>query len=128
MVCIADTLEELATMIGCDPAVLKSEVERHNSFVDQGYDPDFGKTSFTHRIESPYVARAMKPSIHHTMGGVKIDTDCHVLNKEGKIIPGLYAAGEVAGGIHAGNRVGGNAIADIFVFGRIAGANAAKGK
>ncbi|MGI6558775.1 MAG: FAD-dependent oxidoreductase [Limnochordia bacterium] len=128
VVFIADTLEELAAKIGCDPAVLKSEVERYNSFVDQGYDPDFGKTSFTHRIESPYVARAMKPSIHHTMGGVKIDTDCHVLNKEGKIIPGLYAAGEVTGGIHAGNRVGGNAIADIFVFGRIAGANAAKGK
>jgi succinate dehydrogenase/fumarate reductase flavoprotein subunit len=62
------------------------------------------------------------------MGGVRIDTDCRVLNKEGKIIPGLYAAGEVTGGIHAGNRVGGNAIADIFVFGRIAGANAAKGK
>jgi len=127
VVFIADTLEEMAAKLGCDPAVLKSEVDRYNSFVDQGYDPDFGKTSFTHRIESPYVARAMKPSIHHTMGGVRIDTDCRVLNKEGKIIPGLYAAGEVTGGIHAGNRVGGNAIADIFVFGRIAGANAAKG-
>ncbi len=127
VVFIADTLEEMAAKLGCDPEVLKSEVERYNSFVEQGYDPDFGKTSFTHRIESPYVARAMKPSIHHTMGGVRIDTDCRVLNKEGKIIPGLYAAGEVTGGIHAGNRVGGNAIADIFVFGRIAGANAAKG-
>ncbi|MGI6035131.1 MAG: FAD-dependent oxidoreductase [Limnochordia bacterium] len=128
VVFIADTLEELAGKIGCDPAVLISEVERYNSFVDMSHDPDFGKTSFTHRIESPYVARAMKPSIHHTMGGLAIDTGCHVLDKEGKIIPGLYAAGEVAGGIHAGNRVGGNAIADIFVFGRIAGANAAEGK
>ena len=62
------------------------------------------------------------------MGGLLIDTDCHVIDKSGKKIEGLYAAGEVAGGIHAGNRVGGNAIADIFVFGRIAGANAAAGK
>ena len=128
VVFIADTLEEMAAKLGCDPEVLKSEVERYNSFVEQGYDPDFGKTSFTDPVEPPYIARAMKPSIHHTMGGVRIDTDCRVLNKEGKIIPGLYAAGEVTGGIHAGNRVGGNAIADIFVFGRIAGANAAKGK
>ena len=125
---IADTLEEMAQKIGCDPEVLKSEVERYNSFVDAGHDDDFGKTSFTFKVEPPYVARAMKPSIHHTMGGLKIDTDCHVINTSGAIIPGLYAAGEVTGGIHAGNRVGGNAIADIFVFGRIAGANAAKGE
>lgn len=125
---IADTLEEMAAKIGCDPATLKSEVEKYNSFVDSGKDTDFGKTSFTHKVESPYVARAMKPSIHHTMGGLVIDTDCHVLNKEGKAISGLYAAGEVTGGIHAGNRVGGNAIADIFVFGKIAGKNAAAGK
>jgi fumarate reductase flavoprotein subunit len=123
---IADTLEEMAQKIGCDPEVLKSEVERYNSFVESGHDDDFGKTSFTFKVESPYVARAMKPSIHHTMGGLKIDTDCHVIDTDGNIIPGLYAAGEVTGGIHAGNRVGGNAIADIYVFGRIAGANAAK--
>lgn len=125
---IADTLEEIAQKIGCDPETLKAEVEKYNSYVEQANDPDFGKTSFTHKIEPPYVARKMKPSLHHTMGGLRIDTDCHVLDKEGKIIPGLYAAGEVVGGIHAGNRVGGNAIADIFVFGRIAGANAAAGK
>lgn len=125
---IADTLDEMAAKLGCDAATLKREVERYNSFVEAGYDSDFGKTSFTHKIEAPYVARAMKPSIHHTMGGLAIDIDCHVLDTQGKAIPGLYAAGEVAGGIHAGNRVGGNAIADIFVFGRIAGANAAQGK
>jgi len=62
------------------------------------------------------------------MGGVVIDTETHVLNKDGKIIPGLWAAGEVTGGVHAGNRLGGNAIADIFTFGRIAGLNAASGK
>ena len=104
VVFIADTLDELAAKLGCDPAVLKSEVERYNSFVAQGYDPDFGKTSFTDPIEPPYMARAMKPSIHHTMGGVKIDTDCHVLNKEARSSPPMQLA--VTGGIHAGT-VGG---------------------
>ncbi|NLG85744.1 MAG: FAD-binding protein [Firmicutes bacterium] len=128
VVFIADTLDEMAEKIGCDAATLKAEVEKYNSYVEKGSDPDFGKTSFTHKIEAPYVARKMKPSLHHTMGGLLIDTDCHVIDKSGKKIDGLYAAGEVTGGIHAGNRVGGNAIADIFVFGRIAGANAAAGK
>lgn len=128
VVFIADTLDEIAEKIGCDPEVLKAEVAKYNTYVEQGYDPDFGKTSFTHKVEPPYVARKMKPSLHHTMGGLVIDTDCHVLDTYGQIIPGLYAAGEVVGGIHAGNRVGGNALADIFVFGRIAGANAAAGK
>ena len=62
------------------------------------------------------------------MGGVKIDTGCHVYNTDGKIIPGLYAAGEVTGGIHGANRLGGNALTDTVVFGRIAGTNAAAGK
>jgi fumarate reductase flavoprotein subunit len=125
---IAETLEEMADKLGCDADVLKEEVERYNGFVEAGHDDDFGKTSFTFKVESPYVARAMKPSIHHTMGGLKIDTSTRVLNESGQPIPGFYAAGEVTGGIHAGNRVGGNAIADIFVFGRIAGENAAKGE
>ncbi|NCC68276.1 MAG: FAD-binding protein, partial [Clostridia bacterium] len=64
---------------------------------------------------------------HHTMGGLVIDTDTHVLDKDGNIIPGLFAAGEVTGGIHAGNRLGGNAVADVLTFGRIAGTNAAAG-
>ena len=61
---------------------------------------------------------------HHTMGGLKIDPQTHVLTKEDQIIEGLYAAGEVAGGIHAGNRLGGNSLTDIFTFGRIAGKTA----
>ena len=64
--------------------------------------------------------RLMAPSTHHTMGGVVVDTNRHVLDAEGKIIPGLYAAGEVTGGIHGGNRLGGNAIVEIFVSGRTA--------
>lgn len=62
------------------------------------------------------------------MGGLEIDLECHVLDKDGKVIPGLFAAGEVTGGIHGKNRLGGNALVDIHVFGRIAGETAAKNK
>ena len=64
--------------------------------------------------------RLMAPSTHHTMGGLKVDVDRHVLDTDGNVIPGLYAAGEVTGGIHGGNRLGGNAIVEIFVSGRTA--------
>ena len=72
--------------------------------------------------------RFMAPSTHHTMGGIHIDTGAHAVNAKGEVIPGLYAAGEVTGGIHGANRLGGNAVADLMVFGRIAGANAAQAK
>ena len=62
----------------------------------------------------------MAPSTHHTMGGIVVDTERHVLDGDGNIIEGLYAAGEVTGGIHGGNRLGGNAIVEIFVSGRTA--------
>lgn len=65
------------------------------------------------------------PRVHHTMGGLEINEKAQVLDTAGKPIDGLFAAGEVAGGLHAGNRLGGNAITDIFTFGRIAGASAA---
>lgn len=124
----ADTLEELAELIKVDPATLVEEMEKYNSYVDSGVDPEFGKASFLQKVDvPPYYATPRSPAIHHTMGGLVIDVDTHVLAKDGSIISGLYAAGEVTGGIHAGNRLGGNAIADIFVNGRIAGANAAKG-
>ena len=96
-------------------------------------DPDFGKEVLNGYIDleaieaDPNVGIVITPrkaSLHHTMGGVKINTEAEVLNEDGQIIPGLWAAGEVAGGVHAGNRLGGNAIADIFTFGRIAGRNA----
>ena len=74
--------------------------------------------------KAPFYATPRKPAIHHTMGGLKINTHAQVVDVEGHIIKGLYAAGEVAGGIHAGNRLGGNALADIFTFGRIAGQSA----
>lgn len=92
----------------------------------QGEDPAFGKTSFAFKVEKgPFFATPRKPALHHTMGGLTIDTDAHVLDTEGNVITGLYAAGEVTGGIHGGNRLGGNAVADCLTFGRIAGSNAA---
>ena len=75
--------------------------------------------------KAPYYAVKITPGIHHTMGGVTIDPETHVIGKDGKAIPGLFAAGEVTGGVHGGNRIGGNAVSDIVTFGRIAGTNAA---
>ena len=62
--------------------------------------------------------------IHHTVGGLKINADAEVLDTQGNVIPGLYAAGDTTGGVHGGNRIGGNAVCDFVVFGRIAGNNA----
>lgn len=123
----ADTLEELAVKLGIDPATFVAEIEKYNSYVDQQYDPDFGKTNFgNYKVEvAPFYATPRSPAVHHTMGGLEIDTLARVISVDGEPIPGLYAAGEVTGGIHAGNRLGGNALADVIVFGRIAGESAA---
>lgn len=120
-----DTLEGLARQIGVDPAVFVQEIEKYNSYVDSGNDPDFGKEVFDLKVvKPPFYATPRKPAIHHTMGGLRIDSDACVLDKDGNRIPGLFAAGEVAGGIHAGNRLGGNSLADIFTYGRFAGKSA----
>ena len=116
-----DTIEGLASQIGIDPAVLADTVAKYNSYVDAGEDPEFHKSAFDLKVvEAPFYATPRKPAVHHTMGGLKIDPETRVINSDGQVIPGLFAAGEVAGGIHAGNRLGGNALADIFTFGRIA--------
>ncbi len=126
-VVVADTLEELAEKLGIPADTFVETIERYNSFVDAQKDDDFGKPLFGEKIdEAPFVATPRSPSLHHTMGGVKIDTNAHVISTEGNVIDGLYAAGEVTGGLHAGNRLGGNAMTDFLVFGRIAGENAAK--
>ncbi len=126
----ADTLEELAAQIGVDPAGLVASVEAFNKEVTEGAEDPFGREVFDHTIEEApfYASNTQTPILHHTMGGVKIDADTHVIDTEGNIIPGLYAAGEVCGGVHGANRLGGNALADIFVFGRIAAENAAASK
>ena len=124
----ADTLADLAVQFGADPDTLTAEIEKYNTYCDEGVDKDFGKVRLGQKIDvGPFWATPRKPSIHHTMGGLKINSKAQVLDTKGNPIPGLYAAGEVTGGIHAGNRVGGNAIPDIMVFGRIAGASAAEG-
>lgn len=125
----ADTLEDLAEQLNMDPQHFVETIERYNSFVDQGHDDDFSKNAFDLKIErAPFYATPRKPAVHHTMGGLKIDTKARVIDIDDKVIDGLYAAGEVAGGIHAGNRLGGNALADIFTYGRIAGQNVIKDK
>ena len=117
-----DTLEGLAKQIGVDPEIFVTTIKNYNSYVDAGYDPEFDKGGFDLKCEkAPFYATPRKPAVHHTMGGLKIDTTTHVINEAGQRISGLYAAGEVAGGLHAGNRLGGNSLTDIFTFGRIAG-------
>ena len=128
----AATIEELAELVGLDPEALAAQTEKYNSYVEAGEDPEFGKSIFYCKIETEgddtYVCRTLRPAIHHTMGGLVIDTECHVYNTNDEVISGLYAAGEVTGGIHAGNRIGGNAIADVYTYGRIAGESAANGR
>ena len=124
----ADTPEELAEKIGCDPAVFAKTLAGWNGYVAAKNDEAFGRTTGMENDLSvaPYYAIKIAPGIHHTMGGVKIDTLTHVIDTDGNIIPNLYAAGEVTGGVHGGNRIGGNAVADIVVFGRLAGEQASE--
>ena len=127
----ADTLEDLAKQIGVDPKIFVATVAKYNKAVDVGYDEEFGRKGFasTSKIEgAPFYACSRYPSVHHTMGGVQVDVDGHAIDKKGNIIPGLYAAGEVTGGFHGGNRLGGNAISDALTNGRITGTNAALGR
>lgn len=124
-----DTLEELAKNIGVPPENLVASVTEFNKHVASKTPDQFGRTLYSVPLDKPpFYAGARIPTVHHTMGGIRIDVDTHVIDVNGNIIPGLYAAGEVTGGIHGSNRLGGNALADITVFGRIAGKNAALGK
>lgn len=123
----ADTLEELAVALGCDPQTLVETVNTYNSYVENKEDPEFGRKVFGDKLDKgPFYALKGEIRVHHTMGGVEINEQAQVLDTQGNVIPGLYAAGEVTGGIHGANRLGGNAIADIIVFGRIAGENVSK--
>ena len=122
-----ETYEELAENLGIPADTFAATMTAWNGYVAEKNDPDFGRTSFAQPLDTaPFYAVKVTAGIHHTMGGLKIDTETHVLKEDGTIIPGLFAAGEVTGGVHGGNRLGGNAVADIVVFGRIAGAQAAE--
>ncbi|WP_353095922.1 flavocytochrome c [Tissierella praeacuta] len=123
----ADTLEYLAKQIGVNPENLVKSVESFNKSVESGKADEFDRTLYEFKIDkAPFYAGGRVPTVHHTMGGIQINTKSEVLDANGNVIPGLYAAGEVTGGIHGTNRLGGNALADINVFGKIAGENAAK--
>ena len=120
-----ETYEELGKAMGVDAAAFAETMEKWNGYVEAKNDPDFGRTSFANPLNTaPYYAVKVTAGVHHTMGGLKINANTEVLNEKGEVIPGLFAAGEVTGGVHGANRLGGNAVADFTVFGRIAGAAA----
>ncbi|RCW84230.1 fumarate reductase flavoprotein subunit [Halanaerobium sp. DL-01] len=117
----AMTIEGLAEKMNVDPDIFVETIKKYNKAVETGKD-EFGKTLFDKKLnKAPFYASPRVPTAHHTMGGVKINSDTQVIDTEGNIIPGLFAAGEVTGGIHGTNRLGGNALPDTIVFGRIAG-------
>ncbi|MFA9423153.1 MAG: FAD-binding protein, partial [Sedimentibacter sp.] len=108
-----------------DAAQLEKTVSDYNEVVKAKMDSEFGRTSLdVELITAPYYAVEISPAVHHTMGGVTINTNTQVINNSGEVITGLFAAGEVTGGVHGANRIGGNAVTDITVFGKIAGMNA----
>jgi len=123
----APTPEELAVKLNMNPVALTETLERYNLFVVEKKDEDFGRTTaLRHPLnKGPFFAIRIAPGVHHTMGGVVINTDTAVLDAQKQPITGAWAAGEVAGGIHGANRIGGNAVADIIIFGILAGRNAA---
>ena len=127
MAVTGDTYEALAKAMEVDADAFVKTMETWNQAVADGEDAEFGRNNGMDADLStaPFYAIQIAPGIHHTMGGIKIDTATHVIDTEGKVIPALFAAGEVTGGVHGGNRIGGNAVCDFVVFGRIAGANAA---
>lgn len=121
-----ETYEELAEAMGVDAAAFAATMDKWNAAVAAGVDEEFGRTSFANPLDTaPYYAIKVTAGIHHTMGGLTINPQTQVLAGDGTVIDGLYAAGEVTGGVHGGNRLGGNAVADFVVFGRIAGEQAA---
>ena len=120
------TYEELAKAMGVDETTFVSTMNTWNQAVEAKSDAEFNRTSFANPLTAaPYYAIKITPAVHHTMGGIVINPKAEVLNEKGEAISGLFAAGEVTGGVHGANRLGGNAVADFTVFGRIAGQSAA---
>lgn len=125
----ANSIPELAQALNLPVSAFVATLEAYQSYQIAGKDQDFGRLAEEMPCplnNPPYYAIEVEPVLHHTMGGIKINSDAQVVNQEGKPVPGLYAAGEVTGGVHGGNRLGGNAVADIIVFGQIARTSAVK--
>ncbi|MGL4981476.1 MAG: flavocytochrome c [Treponemataceae bacterium] len=122
----ADSYDDLGRAIGSNAQTFADTMHTWNDAVATNNDAEFGRTGMKNELSvAPFYAIKITPGVHHTMGGIKINTEAQVIDNNGDVIPSLYAAGEVTGGIHGANRLGGNAVADIVVFGRIAGQNAA---
>lgn len=123
-----DSLEDLAQEIGVDSSNLIKTVAKWNEAIDKHDDTEFGRTTGMERgiKKGPFFAIHIHPAIHYTMGGIHITPETKVLDSNGNVIKGLYAAGEVSGGLHGNNRIGGNSIAETVIFGRQAGMQIAK--
>ena len=118
---------ELAAKIGVPADAFEATIETYNKAVETKNDVEFKRPDMPLPIKVPnFYAIEVNPGVHYTMGGLKINTETQVIGKDGKPIPGFFAAGEVTGGVHGANRLGGNSISETITFGRIAGANAAK--
>ena len=112
-----ETYEELGKAMGVDEAAFAETMKTWNGYVEAKNDPDFGRTSFANPLDTaPYYAIKVTAGVHHTMGGLTINTNTEVLKEDGTVIPGLFAAGEVTGGVHGANRLGGTAVSDFVVF------------
>lgn len=128
LVVTGENVNTLAEKINLSPEVLSQTVSEWNEAVTNKQDNRFGRTTGMERqlSEKPFFAIHIAPAVHYTMGGIHIDTKTHVLDGNGNVIPGLFAAGEVAGGLHGNNRIGGNSISETVVFGRQAGQQSAE--
>lgn len=121
----ANSIDELAQLIDIDADILINTIDQYNQSVALQSDC-LGRETLINAIDKPpFYANMKKPTIHHTLGGIEINEMAQVLNQDKQPINGLFAAGEVTGGIHGANRLGGNSFPDMIVFGRIAGKNAA---
>jgi fumarate reductase flavoprotein subunit len=123
----ADSVAELADKLKIDKTTFEASIKTYNDAVTAKSDAEFKRADMPRQLNQGKVyAIEVTPAVHHTMGGLVINTNAEVISEKGQPIKGLYAAGEVTGGVHGGNRLGGNALADIVTFGRIAGRNAVK--
>ena len=127
----ADSIGGVAEQLKMDKAVLEDTINKHNQYIKNKKDLEFNKEITPHMVtleKGPYYGIGQWPAVHHTMGGLRINPKAQVIDIFGEVIPKLYAAGEICGGVHGSNRLGSNAIPDAVVFGRIAGVNAAAEK
>lgn len=123
LVVTGDTLADLAVKIKVPADDLVTTIATWNEAVTTKVDAEFGRTTGMSQplTTGPFYAIHIAPAVHYTMGGVKINAMTQVIATTGRVISGLYAAGEIAGGLHGNNRIGGNSIAETVVFGRQAG-------